>query len=84
MSFSQQSFNSAMSEQHPSVPRIHAQLELRLTELGIIFKKLFSVWAFCWGNDPRIPQVTTWSAGSLRSLVLSRTAGGKLRGYCAW
>lgn len=51
-----------MFEQYPSAPRIHAQLELCLTELGIIFRKLCSVWAFCQGNDPGIPQVPTWSA----------------------
>lgn len=62
MSFSQQSLNSALFEQYPSVPGIRAQLELHLTELGIVFEKLFSVWAFCQGNDPGIPQVTTWSA----------------------
>lgn len=46
-----------MSEQYPSVPRSHVQLELSLTELGILCQMLFSLWVSCQENDPGIPKL---------------------------
>lgn len=68
-----------MFEQYPSVPRISAQLELHLTELGIIFRMLFSCLGFLWRKR-------SWKFPSLLPGVLSAIAGSSKdsRRKAAW